>query len=408
MKKAVIKDFNLIDLDRGDIVSGLSMVVVNGCVREFTTAAVGGESASLRGGFVLPGLVDAHVHLVREGPSDPNRVMVTEPVTMTAYRAARSARRNLAGGVTMVRDVGGPHGIPLALAKAIENGIVPGSHVHAAGAPIAQTGGHVYTMAREADGPDEIRKAVREQIKAGAKFIKLMGSGGAYTEGEAITHTQLTAEEIRVAVEEAAAAGRKVGVHALPPKAIQTCLEAGVHSIEHAALLSEENVSGLKRSGAFMVPTLAPYYVMAVWGLETGVPDYAVAKSKQVMEHYLGSLKKAIASGINVAMGTDSGSPNLPHPTMPYEAWLWNQRAGIEPLAVLRAATLVSARALCRDQEAGSLKPGSNADFVVYKTNPLEDVSTLHRPRAVFKGGEKVADASEIWSVSLIKKGGTL
>ena len=404
--KTVIKDFNLVDLERGDIVTGQSMVVVDGQVREFTTAAVSGESFSLRGGFVLPGLIDAHVHLVWEGQSDPNRVMLSEPVTLTAYRAARSAQRNLAGGVTMVRDVGGPHGIPIALAKAIDSGIVPGCHVHAAGAPIAQTGGHVYTMAREADGPDEVRKAVREQIKAGARFIKLMGSGGAYTEGEAITHTQLTAEEIRVAVEEAAAAGRKVAVHALPPKAIQTCLEAGVYTIEHGALLSEENIATLKRIGAFMVPTLAPYYVMAMWGLETGVPDYAVAKSKQVMDHYLGSLKKAISSGINVAMGTDSGSPNLPHPTMPYEAWLWNQQAGIEPLAVLRAATQVSARALCREKEAGSLKPGMRADFGVYKTNPLEDVTALHHPRAVFKGGRKVAEAGVVWSVSLIKKGG--
>jgi imidazolonepropionase-like amidohydrolase len=404
--KTVIKDFNLVDLERGDIVTGRSMVVVDGRVQEYTTAAAGGESFSLRGGFVLPGLIDAHVHLVWEGQSDPNRVMLSEPVALTSFRAARSAQRNLAGGVTMVRDVGGPHGIPIALAKAIDSGIVPGCHVHAAGAPIAQTGGHVYTMAREADGPDEVRKAVREQIKAGARFIKLMGSGGAYTEGEAITHTQLTAEEIRVAVEEAAAAGRKVAVHALPPKAIQTCLEAGVHSIEHGALLSEENIAALKRTGAFMVPTLAPYYVMAMWGLETGVPDYAVAKSKQVMDHYLGSLKRAISSGINVAMGTDSGSPNLPHPTMPYEAWLWNRQAGIEPLAVLRAATQVSAHALCRENEAGSLQPGHWADFGVYKTNPLEDVSALHHPRAVFKGGRKAAESSVIWSVSLIKKGG--
>jgi imidazolonepropionase-like amidohydrolase len=404
--KTIIRDFNLIDLERGDVVTGQSMVVVNGQVQELTTAAVSGESIRLRGAFVLPGLIDAHVHLVWEGQSDPNRVTLSEPVNMTAYRAARSAQRNLAGGVTMVRDVGGPHGIPLALSKAIDAGIVPGCRVHAAGAPIAQTGGHVYTMAREADGPDEVRKAVREQIKAGARFIKLMGSGGAYTEGEAITHTQLTAEEIRVAVEEAAAAGRKVAVHALPPKAIQICLEAGVHTIEHGALLSEENAATLKRTGAFMVPTLAPYYVMAMWGLETGVPDYAVAKSKQVMDHYLGSLKKAIASGINVAMGTDSGSPNLPHPTMPYEAWLWNQKAGIESLTVLRAAIQGSARALCRENEVGSLKPGWWADFAAYTSNPLEDISALHYPRAVFKGGRKAAESSTLWSVSLIKKEG--
>jgi imidazolonepropionase-like amidohydrolase len=124
------------------------------------------------------------------------------------------------------------------------------------------------------------------------------------------------------------------------------------------------------------------------------------------MESYFSTLKKAVASGVNMAVGTDAGSPQLPHPTLPYEVWLWNKEAGIEPLEVLRAATVGSARALGREEDIGLLKPGYRADFVLYKTNPLDDVLALHYPEAVYKAGEKVAGASALWSLSLTKKGG--
>jgi imidazolonepropionase-like amidohydrolase len=402
--KVTFKDFNLLDVKSGQILASRYMVVEEGRVKEITASPLRGETVSLRGRFVLPGLIDSHVHLVWEGQPDPNRYTVMENVPTTSFRAARSAWRNLSQGVTTVRDVGGPSGIPIALARAIENGAVAGSRVLAAGAPIAQTGGHVYTMSREADGPDEVRKAVREQIKAGAHLIKLMGSGGAYTEGETIHATQLTPEEIRAAVEEAAIAERRVAIHALPERAIQNGLEAGVATIEHAALLSDRNIESFKAKGAFMVPTLAPYYIMATRGKERGVPEYAVIKSKQVMEHYPSSIRKALSSGVRMAMGTDSGSPDLPHPTLPYEAWLWAEVVGIDPLTALRSATVGSAAALGREFEIGLLQPGYYADFVVYDQDPLQNLSALHFPKAVYKGGQRVAGAGVVWSNTLIRE----
>ncbi len=398
----IFQDFQLIDLEKGEIQSGVSLVVEKGRVRDLTRQPGSGRRVSLGGGFILPGLIDAHVHLVWEGQPDPNRYTVSESIPSTAYRAARSAWRNLQGGVTTVRDVGGPHGITIALAQAVADGRIAGSRILAAGSPVAQTGGHVFTMAREADGIGEVCKAVREQIKTGADFIKLMCSGGAYTKGESIHATQLTPAEIRAAVDEAHAAERRVAAHALPERAIQNCLEAGVDTIEHGALLTAKNVETFRQSGAFLVPTLAPYHIMASQGAQRGVPEYAVEKSKTVMNHYLASLKTASGSGVNLALGTDGGSPTLPHPTLPWEAWLWYREAGLDALTVLRAATIGSARALGREQELGLLKPGYWADLVVYARNPLEDLSVLHEPQRVFQGGREIADIMPVWSSILM------
>jgi len=323
---------------------------------------------------------------------------------MTAYRAARSAWRNLCGGVTRVRDLGGPQGIPVATARALREGILPGCRVLAAGSPICQTGGHVFTMGREADGPEEVRKAVREQIKAGADLIKIMCSGGAYTEGESVHSAQLTPAEIRAAVEEAHASGRRIAAHALPQLAVQNCLDAGVDTVEHSVFIGEENIRAFLRTGAFMVPTLAPYFVMAVEGEAHGVPLYAVLKSRRVMEHYGSSLQRAASMGIHLALGTDAGSPRLPHPSVPLEAWLWHKIAGVDPLTVLRAATLGSSRSLGLPGEAGLFRPGGPADFVLYETNPLEDLKALHFPRAVYQDGRQVFGASTVWSAAHLER----
>ena len=378
-------DFNLIDLETGDVRPGLNLTVEDGVITDLTSGTVFGETESLGGGFLLPGLIDAHVHLVWEGQADPNRRTLLETVPATAYRAARSAWLNLAGGITTVRDLGGPHGVTVALAEAVADGRVAGSRVLAAGSPVAQTGGHVYTMAREADGPDEVRKAVREQIKAGADVIKLMCSGGAYTKGESIWATQMTVEEIRAAVDEAGIAERRVAAHALPPRAITNCLEAGVNTIEHAPFIEDEHIDLFKKNNSFMVPTLAPYYLMAARGPELGVPDYACQKSVAVMESYLPSIRKAASQGVNLAVGTDSGSPALLHPTIPWEAWLWNREVGLDALTVLRAMTLGGAEALGLEGRLGRIEPGYVADFVLYDENPLEDIRVLHTPGPCFK-----------------------
>lgn len=402
--KRILKDARIIDIETGSILTGRALVIEGGHIVDVTARPGRGESVSLGESFVLPGLIDAHVHLVWEGQDDPNRSTLSETTAMTAYRAARSARRNLLGGVTTVRDVGGPHSVPVSLSKAVAAGIVPGCRILAAGSPVCQTGGHVHTMCREADGPDEVRKAVREQIKAGAHLIKLMCSGGAYTEGESIHATQLTPEEIRAAVEEAHTAERKTAVHALPEQAIQNCLEAGVDTIEHAVFLSDRNIETFLAADSFMVPTLSPYRLMEKLGAKSGIPAYAVAKSMQVMEAYAKSVKRAASGGVNLALGTDAGSPGLPHPALPLEAWLWCAVAGLDTLTTIRAATMGSALALGLKDGSGRLEPGGPADFIAYEKNPLEDIAALHFPKEVFKSGERFAPESPVWSAAILSQ----
>lgn len=361
-----------------------------------------GKTVDLNGAFLIPGLIDAHVHLVWEGQPDPVRHMLDDPPALTAYRAARSVETSLRNGVTTVRDVGGPHGIPVAAARAVRDGIIRGASVLAAGAPIVQTGGHVYTMSVEADGPDEIRKAVRAQVKAGADLIKIMASGGAYTQGESIYSPQLTPDEVRAAVDEAHRAHKRIAAHALNPEAIRVALQAGVDTIEHGALATDENLALFAETGAHLIPTLSPYFVMARIGERLGVPDFAIEKSKQVMEKYIGVMSDAFRARIKVGLGTDGGSPSIPHSCVALEGWIWSSQCGIEPIDVLRAATSGAANALALE-DRGVIAPGKRADFVAFRSNPLVDITELHRPVFVAQAGVPIVDPQPVWSSDLIR-----
>ncbi len=403
--KRMFNDFYLIDLKNGTTISDLTLIVENDRFIELTYSQCEGESTSLHGSFVLPGLIDAHVHLTCGGQTNSREILRSESPVMMAYRAAQNAQRNLSSGITTVRDVGGPDNIPIELAKAVKNKIVPGCRIFSAGAAITQTGGHGAAMGREADGRPEIRKAVREQIKAGADFIKLICSGEASPGEESIRMMQLSQEEIQIAVQTAKAANKKTAAHALPEIAIKACLEAGVDSIEHAALADEKNLTMFTRTGTFMVPTLAPYHARATRTAEIGTSTASVNKSQQVMRYYRALLKKAVAVGVNMALGSNAGVALLPHPALPYEAWLWQAEAGIEPLRILQAATIGGAKVLGRENELGQIQQGFCADFVTYAQNPLENIAELHYPQMVFQSGLKVAEAHVVWSAVLLKKG---
>ena len=399
--KHTYRGAHIVDTDTGTVAHDQNIVVEDGVVREVSASPSAGDTTDLKGLYVIPGLIDAHVHLVWEGQADPVRHMLEDPPPFTAYRAARSVRRSLQNGVTTVRDVGGPHGVPIVLARAVREGVVEGADVLAAGAPVVMTGGHVYTMGREADGVDEVRKAVREQVKSGAQLVKIMASGGAYTPGESIHATQMAPDEIRAAVEEAHRAHKRIAAHALNAAAIGNVLAAGVDTVEHGALASDDNILAFSETGAYLIPTLSPYFLMARKGEEMGVPDYAVAKSKNVMEHYAETMQRAVAAGINVGLGTDAGSPGIPHACVAFEAWIWKTVCGLEPQRILHAATLGAAGA-CGLEDRGRIEPGFRADLAAFDTDPLEDIGVLHQPRLVLKEGRPCSDVKPAWSQTLV------
>jgi imidazolonepropionase-like amidohydrolase len=330
------------------------------------------------GQFLMAGLIDAHSHLAL--PDVPER---PEPHPDTPFLAARAARAKLSAGITTVRDVGGNNHVDLALKRAIERGDVLGPRMLVAGKPIAATGGHIWYWAREADGPDEVRKAVREQIKAGADLIKLMLSGGAANVGERPDRMQLKEDEIRAAVAEATESGRRVAAHALPSRAIQIAADAGIASIEHGAFLDEAAIEALVRNGTYLVPTQAVYQRIAD-NVDGWSEDKALA-SQAIVAQKVPALRQAIEAGVKIGIGTDSGR-HFPANEIASELIVLGQ-AGLKPEAALLAATRGNAQLLGIENEIGTVEVGKRADLVLLAGDPRADLGQLRHVKVVVHDG---------------------
>jgi imidazolonepropionase-like amidohydrolase len=342
-------------------------------------SGVGSREIDLQGGFVLPGLIDVHAHLVLS--TDARR---DEPLSTRILKGARNAAIQLEAGVTSVRDVGGPGRIALELAESIEAGVVDGPRVWSSGSFVCSTGGHVHYWGREADGVDDVRRAVREQRKQGASFLKLMASGGVAEPGERPDACQFTAAEIGAACEEAARSGTYVAAHAHPADAIQLCLEAGVRTIEHASFMSNSNIELAVASGAFIVPTFVVYAELVdSVHLSQRQRDLAAGVLERKSESFL----KAVEAGVRWGVGTDAGS-FMPQGRL-WQEMRYLQDLGIPGSSVLEAATATNA-AILDVPTIGNLEPGSWADLIVVDADPTHDVSVLSEPSLVMKAGRVV------------------
>jgi imidazolonepropionase-like amidohydrolase len=365
----------------GDLVPSGTVVIEDGRIRAVGQRAEEPRDAEVidgSGQFLMAGLIDAHSHLAL--PDVPER---PEPHPDTPFLSARAAAEKLASGVTTVRDVGGNNHVDLALRRAIDRGDVAGPRMLAAGRPIAATGGHIHYWAREADGPDEVRKAVREQIRAGADLIKLMLSGGSANVGEQPDRMQLQPDEIQAAVLEAREAGRRVAAHAHPARAIRAAAEAGVVSIEHGALLEDEAIEALVRCGTYLVPTQAVYQRIA--DNVDGWPEEKARISWAIMDRKVPTLRRAIQAGVKIGVGTDSGR-HFPAGAIADEM-LQLAIAGLSPEQVLLAATRGNAELLGLQDEIGTVEVGKRADLVLLGGDPLADLSHLKDVRLVVRDG---------------------
>ncbi len=331
------------------------------------------------GRYVLPGLIDCHVHLTSAG--DPAELTTRESIATKAWRAGHNARKTLMAGFTTVRDLGAPEQLNIHLAKAIESGLIEGPAVLAAGLGVTMTGGHGHGfIAREADGPDEVRKAVREQLRAGAGAIKLFASGGVMTPGVNPRSPSFTEDELAAGVEEAHKAFRVVAAHAQATEGIKNAVRAGVDSIEHGVWLDEEAIELMLENGTTLVPTLTAPAVMAERGQAEGVAAYAIEKSNLVLADHLASFEAAVRAGVRVAMGTDQGTP-LNRPGENAQEILRMAAHGLGPAAAILAATAWAADLL--GIEAGRLAAGLRADVVVFDGDPLVDLSVFTRTDAI-------------------------
>jgi imidazolonepropionase-like amidohydrolase len=248
------------------------------------------------------------------------------------------------------------------------------------------TGGHGWWIGRETDGPDDARKAVREQLKQGADVIKLIATGGVMTPGVEPGASQLTRDEMRAAIDEARKAGRRTAAHAQGSEGIADAVEAGITTVEHGIFLTEEIVARMKAGGAYLVATLNAPAAISAGGLAAGIPDYMVRKSDAVVPPHVKSFQLARESGVAIAAGSDAGTPLNAHGAYAAELELM-VKYGMSPLEAIRAATSVAAEALGLGGETGRIEPGLAADLLVVAGNPAERIQALGDVRMVLARG---------------------
>lgn len=336
---------------------------------------------------ILPGLIDAHVHLVWSASSSPHELVEREPRAVTAIRALLNAQGHLDSGVTTVRDVGSTDAIAVDVGRAIDAGIVAGPHIQAAGRAIAMTGGHARWIAKEADGPTAVRQAVRAEIKGGARCIKVMASGGIYGQSESIGSPQLRLEELRAAAEAAHDAGLRITAHAYSTEAIQNALDADVDSIEHGSFLSPEQAMEMSDRGVFLVPTLSVYRAMAEGARRLDLSEHVRAKTEEVLKVSEVAFRTALAAGVPIATGTDAGSPGHPHSGALAAELLAMVEAGATPYQALIFATARAAELLQMLDTIGTLERGKQADFTIVAGDATGDISRVKDVMLTIKGG---------------------
>ena len=341
-----------------------------------------------RGRALAPGLIDCHVHLCFDGEAN----FVAEADVSEAYAAikcVRNARRHLESGITTVRDLGGFGSVVCDVARAVGEGRVPGPRVVASGQALTITGGHGWnSFALQADGPEGLRVAVRTQMRSGARSIKIVATGGVLTPGVPVDFTAFTPAEIEAAVDEAHTWGVPIAAHAIGATGIANCVRAGIDSIEHGSQITAETARLMKTKGTFHVPTISA--VRGILDHPDEVPDYAIAKARQIIEQAQAAFLRVVRAGGRHACGTDSGTPFNPHGSAPLEV-IRMVEWGLPPERALQAATSNAAELLRVDDQTGTIEPGKAADLVLYEENPLDDVDALLSPAAVFLGGVPAA-----------------
>ena len=337
--------------------------------------------------MLTPGLIDAHVHLCFDGSPD----VVAEARELTEGRAAvkavRNAIRSLRNGVTTVRDLGGPGRSMCDVARAIEDGVMVGPRVVASGQALTITGGHGDGLfARACDGPVALRPAVRDQMKAGARSIKVIATGGVVTPNIPVDFTAFTLEELQAAVDEAHSWGRPIAAHAHGAGGIENAVQAGVDSIEHGSQITAEVAKLMKEQGTFHVPTISALTEIA--GHPDEIPAYAVDKARQMVEFARAAFRRSVRTGVRIACGSDAGMPFTPHGTAPHEI-VRMVEWGLSPVRALQAATS-NAAALLRVPSIGTVEEGKAADLVLYDGSPLDEIEVLLKPAMVMKAGDVV------------------
>jgi imidazolonepropionase-like amidohydrolase len=403
----IIRASRLVDGTGAPAVHDPTVVVQNGTIRKIYagTASEGGwpdtRILDLRGHTLLPGLIDAHVHLVLPGDGTPFETAVREPDGALAIAAAENARRALRAGITTLRDCGGMRDTTLDLGRARRLGFATLPRLHLCGRPITITGGHCWYFGGEADGIEEIRRMVRRLLKSGVDYIKIMATGGG-TLGTMSWLPSFSEEELRAAVEEAHRFGRRVGIHSLCAAATRHVLAAGADQVEHAYFIVDAGgrqefeprvADAIAQAGTPVTTTLSVgyYLIEALSRLESPTREDRdlLERWRRMFAESLENARRMHAAGVRFVAGTDAGWRFTPFDGLVTELELIRE-AGAAPAEAVAAGTSAAAAAMGIGAETGALREGLAADIIAVAGDPLADLGVLRRPVMVVLGGTVV------------------
>lgn len=390
MRSLVVRDAVMHDGSGGPPVPAATLIATDGRISFAGPGSpaipAGAEVIEAEGRHLVPGLIDAHVHLsLGAGPDFMAEGSVPEEVAVE--RAVANCARTLRAGVTTVRDLGGVGRACLRVASLRREGEIAGPRILTSGSVLTVRGGHAHVIGIEADTPAELVDAIASLADDGADVVKIVATGGVLTKGVDASSPTYPQDAIRVAVEAAHARGMRVSAHAIGDRGIDAALRAGADSVEHGCYLTEEAISRLCAGAQWLVPTLSAPHNVLRGGDE--VPDYARAKSIEVGEHHRASFRRAAEAGARIAAGTDAGTPFNPHGGLAGELAL-NHENGLPLARVLIAATREGARLLGLD-DAGMLREGFVADAVLLDDDPLRSVDAYRSVSLVVQDGAVVS-----------------
>ncbi|WP_256815144.1 amidohydrolase family protein [Cytobacillus sp. Bac17] len=383
----VISNVQLLYGEELECKKGLALLIKDGLIKDIipesqlpaTVKVIDGN-----GGFLAPGLIDLHIHMMWDGSLNPVQTSETEGYEQMLIRAVANCQTYLHHGITTVRDIGSIDDIALHVAKGIKRGLISGPDVIASGKTLTMTGGHDPFWARFVDGKEEALKGVREQIFKGAEVIKVSSTGGVYgrIEGEQVGNAELSLEEQEVICNEAHRFGLKVASHAIGRDGIHNSILAGVDTIEHGHFLDDELVALMEERNTAWIPTLFVYKQIAT---QEGIPSYARDKAEEIVSIHRNAFESYFNRNIVIGAGSDAGSPCTSHRALLDELYTMYEMIP-DAKEVLKTATVNAGKILGHD--VGQIKEGYRANLILLKENPLECLSNLENIKMVVIRGK--------------------
>ena len=385
---------DVVDIDGGEPIRDAVVVIEGERISAIgpassTQVPTGAEVIHADGMWLVPGLMNMHVHFGLKLPGKMAAELANEKDTELALRVAYNARQSLLSGVTTIRSTGDTGAASIALDKAIKKGQAVGPRIFSPSDAVPISGGHGARHGKTYDGPYELMKAVRERVNDGASWIKIAISGGIASQGGAIAEAAMTPEEIEAVIDAAHRFGRKVTAHSGSPQATSTAVDLGIDCIEHGYFLDRPTLEKMKANGVWLVPTIvvsqpatAPFFE------KIGSPEWYLKRRDSVGKDHWKALQTAIEVGVNIGLGTDQ------HPHEPNDGTTATVReaqyyveAGMTPLQALRSGTIETARLLGAEKDTGSIEVGKYADILAVPRDPTADIKALRQIQFVMKGG---------------------